>query len=248
VIQVPVFTTIRTLTNTAGSFTSIINSAVSPDVVKYYSKGEDKKLIMTLITTLFLSGFVINLSLILSLYFIEPLYKIWTNNELTFELNLFLFLAASVSFSNFGMGFVNYFFGANKLKQFTFINVFKVTSLFIVAYVLVSFKELSTVAISVAVSELISSVIVPLYLMKKEMPDLFKGPDKKFLTISLIPPTLLIILSILNLLGIYSLIIVTFFLVIMVFSYQFSWKIIDIEIKKRIKSVIKQYLKFYTRP
>ncbi|OQY75513.1 MAG: hypothetical protein B6D44_01205 [Ignavibacteriales bacterium UTCHB2] len=247
VMLVPVFTTTRTLSNTAGNFTSIINSAVSPDVVKYYSKGEDKKLILTLITTLFLSGFVINLSLILSLYIIEPLYKIWTNNELTFDLNLFLFLAASVSFSNFGMGFVNYFFGVNKLKQFTYINVLKVACLFITAYLLVGFNELHTVAISVAVSELLSSVILPVYLIKNEKPELFKGHYKKFFIISFIPPILIIVLAILNLISIFSFIMVTLVLLAMLISYIACWRMIDIEIKKRIVSIVKSYLKLSSR-
>ncbi len=43
---VPVFTTIRTITNTAAASTNIIIQAMVPDVVKFHAKGEKEKLLL----------------------------------------------------------------------------------------------------------------------------------------------------------------------------------------------------------
>ena len=243
VIKIPVFTTIRTLTNTAGNFTGIIISSVNPDIVKYYSKGEDRKLFLSLTTNLFLSGVIVNTALVLSLFFIEPLYNILTKNELTFNISLFLFLSAGVSFSNFGIGFVNYFFGVNKLKQFTYINVSKSLSLFIIAYLLVGNNDLVTVGLSVAVSEFISSVIIPVYFIKLEKEKLFQDNNMKFFTLSIIPSLLISALAMFSYFKVFSYFIVSLVLSLIIVIYYLSWKMIDNEVKSRLISIAKSYLK-----
>lgn len=240
VIQVPVFTTIRTLTNTAGSFTNIIISSVNPDIVKYYSRGEDRKLFLSLKTNLFLSGMLVNITLVISLLFIGQLYKIWTNNQLIFSHSLFLFLAAGLAFSNFGIGFVNYFFGVNKLKQFTYINFSKSITLFIIAYLLIGYDDLATIGLSIAVSELFSSVIIPIYFMKLDKPELFRGKNILFFSLSIIPPILISILALLNYFSFYSIFIVLLILVFMFVIYYLIWKMIDVEVKSRLKTMIKK--------
>ena len=60
IIQVPVYSTIRTLTNTAGMVTNIMSTAVFPETIKYYAKGEDKKLYFSLTINVFLSGLIVN--------------------------------------------------------------------------------------------------------------------------------------------------------------------------------------------
>ena len=57
-IEVPVYTTIRTLTNAANSVKSITLTAINPDIVKYYAKNEDGKLYLMLTFNLFLTGFL----------------------------------------------------------------------------------------------------------------------------------------------------------------------------------------------
>lgn len=240
VIQVPVFTTIRTLTNTAGNFTSIIISAVNPDIVKYYSRGEDRKLFLALTTNLFISGFIVNILLVVSLFFIEPLYRIWTNNQLDFNLSLFLFLSAGLSYTNFGIGFVNYFFGVNKLKQFTYINFSKSIALFVIAYLLIGYDDLATIGLCVAISELISSVIIPIYFMKLDKPELFKDKNIRFFVLSILPPMLISILAILNYFNFFSLFIVLLILLLMIVIYYLIWEMIDVEVKSRLRTMIKK--------
>jgi len=174
---------------------------------------------------------------------IEPLYKIWTQNELDFNKSLFLFLAAGVSFSNFGIGFVNYFFGVNKLKQFTYITVSKSLSLFVIAYLLVGYNDLSTVGLSVAVSEFVSSVIIPIYLMRIEKKLFFDDNGTKFFILSIIPPLLISLLALFDYFNFFTYIMVIVVLLVIIVIYYFTWKIIDKEVKGRLIGIINKYLK-----
>lgn len=243
VVQVPVFTTIRTLTNTAGTVTSIIISSVNPDIVKYYSKGEDRKIFLALTTNLFISGLIVNIALVLSLFFIEPLYKIWTGGKLSFNKSLFLFLASGISFANFGIGMVTYFFGVNKLRQFTLINLSRGFTLFFIAFLLTFKFQLSTVGFSVACSEIIASVIFPLYLMNKEYETFLDRDNVLFLLLAIIPPILIFCLAILTFFNQLSILVIAIVLLIIVWIYYYNWQIIDIEIKNRLTEILNKYLK-----
>lgn len=243
VMQVPVFTTIKTLTNTAGSVTVIIISSVNPDIVKYYSTGDDRKLFLTLTTNLFLSGLIVNVALVLSLFFVEPLYNLWTKNALTFNINLFLFLAAGVTFSNFGIGFVTYFFGVNKLKQLTLINLSRSFILFFISYLLINKAQLSTIGFGVACSEIIASVILPIYLFQKEYKSFLDRKTITFLILSIIPPILIGCLAIFSYFNYLSAFVITIALMIIILVYYFNWKIIDTEVKKRLLEMLNKYLK-----
>lgn len=101
---IPIFTTIRTLTNTAGSITNIFMSSLLPDLIKFHAKQEQDKLLKTLKTNWFISGAFVNLGIVTVLPVIEILYNKWTNGQLIFNFSLFLILATSISIANFGSG------------------------------------------------------------------------------------------------------------------------------------------------
>ena len=185
---------------------------------------------------------MLTLLLVLSIFFIEPLFLIWTRGHLTFDKNLFLFLAAGISFANFGIGIINYFFGVNKLRQYTIIVVSKSLVLFITAYLLIGKSELSTIGISVAISELISSVLLPIYFIKQDNKSFFKGDGEKFFGLSLIPPLLIMCLAFLNYFNVLTYTIVFIIFVIVILVYYLSWKLVDEEVKIRMRNInIKKY-------
>ena len=129
-MYLPIFTTIRTMTNTALSITNILINAILPDFIRYHSKKEKEKLKSVFNANWFFGGLIVNMGLILIIPFAEIVFNIWTNNIIQFDYNLFISLVASISLINFGAGLYNYIYGINNLKAVTVITITRAIFLF----------------------------------------------------------------------------------------------------------------------
>jgi len=237
VALVPAFTTVRTLTNTAGAVTNIFISSLLPDIVRFHSKGEAEKLITTFKANWFFSGFIVNFGLVIVLPVIEPLYIFWTKGKLEFNFLLFFFLAASISFANFGSGLNLYLAGINNLISQTTITVSRVFIIFVVSLISVKYLGLAGIGLAILISEVVCSALL-LYFVNIQLRKIECRLDDRAAFLALLPPVLISSLSIsyffLDSVNMFSGLIFISLLVI----YKFKWNDLEQEVKIRLKCLI----------
>jgi O-antigen/teichoic acid export membrane protein len=114
-VAVPVFTTVRTLTNLWNSVTTILSTPLLPDVVRIHVKGEVKKLVAINQTYWLLVGSAVNLGAILSYPLIPFLYGQWTTHAVALDRPLLCSLLGSVVVANAGALMALHLNGINSL-------------------------------------------------------------------------------------------------------------------------------------
>jgi O-antigen/teichoic acid export membrane protein len=243
--MVPAFTTIRTITNTAGSITNIFISSLLPDIVRFHATGEDKKLIKTLNANWFISGVMVNFGIVFSLPFIEPIYKIWTKGALEFNWPLYLFLVAGISFSNFGAGLYMYLSGINNLRSQTIITFARVVLVFGVSSLFINKFGIVSIGIGILVSEIVCSVFLPVYFVRLELGRFNNILEMNPVIIGIMPPVVILMISLLcffvnniRLLSMAGLILLTVI-------YILNWRILDETLKLRLKHLINMVRSHY---
>jgi O-antigen/teichoic acid export membrane protein len=241
---VPSFTTVRTLTNTATVFTNLFITSIQPDLIKYHAKSEIDKLRSTLDANWFFSGLVVNVGLILVLPFVTDIFKIWTKGLISFDFNLFISLAASISVINFGAGLYNYLFGINNLRAVSAITVIRVITLFVFSYYLSGFMGLTGIGVAVLISEIFSSMILPYFYVQKILKSLNGSLNLKTTITAAVPPLILIVFAALTLSGIeFNYYIWGAALLSVIIIYIFNWSILDKDVKERAKNLIHSLFK-----
>src|SRR5258708_4365468 len=115
-IAVPVFTTVRTLTNLWTAVTTILSTPLLPDVVRIHAKGEVQKLVAINQAYWVLVGSAVNLGAILSYPLIPFLYGQWTAHAVVLDKSLLCFLLGSVVVANSGALIALHLNGINSLR------------------------------------------------------------------------------------------------------------------------------------
>ena len=239
---VPLYTTLRTITNTAMSATNIFMNAILPDIVKFHAKGEKEKLLISLDTHWFMSGAVVNIGIILMIPFVEKIYMFWTGGQLVFNLTLFLCLASGISFYNFGSGLITYLSGINDLTSQVIITSSRVLIIFITGYFLINKAGLTAIGIGILISEIISSVILSLFFVKLRLRKMNTKINLKSVITALIPPSIILLDILLLTLMNYDTVIVSIAsLIFLLIIYSVNWFNLDVEVKERVKLMIKNF-------
>lgn len=240
-IYLPIFNTIRTMTNTALSITNILIFAVLPDFIRYHAEKEKEKLNSVFNANWFFSGLIVNIVLILVVPFAEIVFNIWTNNIIKFDFNLFISLAASISIINFGAGLYNYIYGINNILAVTVITITRVIILFGFSYYLSGFMGLSGVGVAVLISEIFASMILPYFYVQKILKSFNGSLDIKTALTAASPPFIILIFAASFLFGFefnYYIWGAAVFLILV--SYITNWFILDREVKERTLILIRK--------
>lgn len=239
-VILPVFTTIRTMTNTALSITNLLINSILPDFIRYHSRKEKEKLYSVFIANWFFNGLVVNIGLIAVIPFAGYIFKFWTKGIINFDFNLFISLAASISVINFGAGLYNYLYGINNLKAVSVITITRVIILFLFSYYLSGFMGLSGIGIAVLISEIFSSMILPYFYVQKIFKSLNGSLDLKSTITAAVSPLILIVLVVFVLSGLeFNYYIWCIALSLITLTYIFNWNILDIEVKNRSKNLLR---------
>lgn len=231
---VPTFTTLRTITNTAITITSLLLNSLLPDIIRYHAKKETNKLNSIFNAHWFFSGAVINIGVLLILPFINTIYTFWTKGMLQFDYRLFITLAASISLINFGAGYYFYLSSINNLISQITITLIRVIIIFSSGFFLVKEFGLTGIGIAIMLSEIICSIFLPTLFvnieLKKANVRLFGG----YYFLALIPPVLIFFMAILTILlgQMYTYIWATI-LISICLIYIYNWYILDKEVKGR---------------
>jgi O-antigen/teichoic acid export membrane protein len=115
-VAVPVFTTVRTLTNLWTAVTTILSSPLLPDIVRIHANGQAQKLADLNQAYWVLVGSAVNLGAVLSYPLIPFLYAQWTGHAVALDDSLLCFLLASVVVANSGALMALHLNGINSLR------------------------------------------------------------------------------------------------------------------------------------
>jgi O-antigen/teichoic acid export membrane protein len=234
----PSFSTLRTLTNTAGAVTTIIITALLPDLIRFHATREKDKLLSTINANWFISGIAVNSGLLLMLPFVESLYRLWTKGNLQFNASLFLLLAVTISLANFGAGLNTYLMGINALKSQTIITVARVLSLFLVSYLFSAEYGLVSIGIGCVVSEIMASVLLPFVLSNRMLSSLSAKLSNTIALISLLPSCILMAGTGASLYFNINYTYISLLLLPVLLTYYCNWKMLDDDVRKKLRQTV----------
>lgn len=118
-VEVAVFTTIRTVANTALQGISVLLFPIMPDVVRYHYNREHHKITAVFSVSWCVASSLVCIGFSAGAPFIEPLYRIWTRKTLPFDPALFSLVAVAVSLRQWSAPLQTYFHSINLLPPQT---------------------------------------------------------------------------------------------------------------------------------
>jgi len=113
---VPVFITLRTLSNLWTNVTNVLTTPLLPDVVRFHAKGEGHKLVALNEAHWVLVGSAVNWGVLLTYPLLAALYGYWTGHALVLDNTLLCLLLSSVVVTNAGALMAMHLNGINSLR------------------------------------------------------------------------------------------------------------------------------------
>jgi O-antigen/teichoic acid export membrane protein len=166
---IAMFATVRTVANAFLQGIGVLFMPLGPEVVRFAVRAEHHKLRETLGACWLVGGLAVNLGIVATIPFLEPLYRAWTRGVLSFELPLFLALAASVSLRALGAPLLNLLAGLNALRAQSVIAVLQTTTVCLLAFALLRGHGVVAAGWAVAAGEAVGSVGLAAYFVTKAM-------------------------------------------------------------------------------
>lgn len=241
-MTVPLFTTIRTVTNTASSVTTIITNAIFPDMIRFHATNSTGKLSEIINVNWFVSGVIVNLGIILALPIVAPLYGLWTKGILEFDRGLFFLFAASISIVNFGSALTWYLFGLNDLRAQSVITLVRVFLVFVLGYVLSRYMGVLGVGAAVVVSEIFASGILPVFYVSRQFSRIGAHLSRRHVVCASIPPMSILAAGIVVLVFEFDFTILTLFLIpVFVGLYAMNWRFLGEDSRRRFWSLSRKF-------
>lgn len=240
-IFIPKFTSIRTIGNLSTKVSSIFATATIFDIAKYHLSNEPKKINSILHFNWIVSGFIFNAVLLLIDPFIEGLYMKWTQGVIPFDRNFYLMIIISASFVNYGFILGQYFVVINDIKNQNYALIIKFLGLFIPIFFAYKALGIYSIGIGLIVSELLGSIIIPFFLIRKY--NVFnaniKFPLKEFIY-SIIPMIILLGYYITSAIFGFKLVLYILFFLLIPIAYFLNWRLVDDAIKSKLLRNSKQ--------
>lgn len=166
--EIPLFTTMRTLANTAVQVSSIMLNPVIPDMVRYRVRREWGKLTAVFSFHWFVSTLSIDGGIVVFVLFARPIYQLWTHGALRFDPWLFAALQVMVAVRVFGTPMASYLVGMNRLRAQCAISVARGILALGIAALLVGPFGVDASGWALLGAELIGGALLPLAFVNWE--------------------------------------------------------------------------------
>lgn len=166
---IPIFTTVRTLTNTMTMLTNLMVQPLIPEMIRFESEGQKDKIWKIIEVNWLISGAIISFSFLVLMPFVELLFSKWTNGHIEFNSLLFYLLAFSVVAVNFGRSMTSYLIGINDLKGISLLTYIRFLLVFGISFLLIGKLGLVAIGTGILFSELVCSVILPAIFAKAHL-------------------------------------------------------------------------------
>jgi O-antigen/teichoic acid export membrane protein len=236
IAAIPVFTTLRTLSNTITMLTNLIVQPLVPEMIRYDSQGQLNKVSRVLEMNWFFGGLFINVSFLLFIPFAENLFFIWTNHQIEFNKQLFYTLMLSVIAINFGKGIQSYLAGVNNLVAISVISFLRMFVIFIVSILFIRSIGIISIGLGILLSEIVCSIVLPVYIVKKVLHSESFPPLKIWSAV--LPLFIISCCILLNQFELgFEILISLFGLFLLLLIYYLQWMKMDADLKNRFKNL-----------
>ena len=237
---IPVFTTLRTMTNTMSMVTNIIILPLIPEMIRLHSAGKKDKIVKIFQTNWFFSGALVNIGFLLLIPFAEHLYSIWTNERLQFDKGLFYLLMMSIILFNYGKSLASYLAGINDLKAISFITWIRSIIIFGSGLLFIRSHGLISLGMGILLSEVICSVFLPIYFIKRHIK--YELNKEKSLFIYAIPALIMgCTIYIVYYFDNFKFQICLLSMLVIIFTYYRQWIMLHISVREKLISLAEQY-------
>jgi len=244
ILFLPLFSTLRTITNVFIQITSLVTNPLVPEVIRLHSTNQKEKIIKIIDTNWFIVSILVIIPFYFTIPFIEYIFTLWLHHKINFNFPLYCLLALSVIFVNIGRMNFNYFYGINLIKPMLSITITRLFTTLFFSFCLVPYFGILSIGIALFVSELFSSFILPFVFFAKDLKiNLYNmiGKIHYYGFMQIIILILLFTIKSLNWNNFYYYYIL--FLCIIVYLCYLQWKNLDIEIRIRLIHLSKKLIK-----
>lgn len=234
ILFLPLFSTLRTITNVLIQITSLVTNPLVPEVIRLHSTNQKEKIIKIMDTNWFIVAILVIIPFYLSIPFIEYIFTLWLNHKINFNFPLYCFLALSVIFVNIGRMNFNYFYGINLIKPMLSITIARLFTTLFFSFFLVPYFGILSIGIALFVSELFSSFILPIVFFANDLKiNLYNmiGKIHCYGFLQIIILSLVFTVKCFNFHNFYYYYIL--FLFIILYLCYLQWKHLDLEIRLR---------------
>lgn len=176
---VPVFVTLRTLSNLWATLANIVTAPLLPEVVRFYANRESEKLRDTFRAHWLVIGVAVNATLLLAYPLVPYVYETWTAGRLPFDRRVLGLLLASVSVGAMSALGATLLAGVNHMRFVVSAAALRGAVAIGVSSWLLPRAGLAGAGIAVLASEVVIAVVVGMYLRRF----LFSDPGKTLLSL-----------------------------------------------------------------
>lgn len=166
---VPVFTTIRTLANLWTNVTSVLTAPLLPDVVRFYTHNELRKLAITVETYWVVVGFAVNIGILLSYPILSLVFSYWTTGKIVLDNTLLSCLLSAVVTANFTGLISLHFNGINSVRIVFFLNSLKAVVSLPVGVFFYNYLGISSFGLGIFLAEIFSSITLTCFYYRYEL-------------------------------------------------------------------------------
>ena len=236
---VPIFTTLRTISNL---WTTLINSLTQPmipELVRFHAKGECKKLITVNKVYWALISSIINLSVILIYPFLGIVFAFWTWHHLSFNKSLLSLMLASIIVMSMGALMNAFLAGINQFSYIVVSSALRGLLVLFLGWLLLPKYGMIGLGFAILIAEFLVLIITNISFSKQVSSNAFVNLKEFFGSVPWLSSLSVIVYLILQGLNLtMSRWIFCLLLTFVVTCSIYSWCKLDNTIKIRIKSIL----------
>lgn len=237
---IPVYSTMRTLSNLWTTVTNIVTAPLLPDVVRFHATKEPRKFIMIHKTHILLMSVIINLSIMLAYPLLDTVYLYWTRGKLPIDHRLICLLLASVSVFALNSLFNTFLTGLNNGRYLVVMGLLRGFFVLIAGYFLLPIFGLSGIGMAILLAEVLLMAANAYIFIREELRSIGAEREAMFTWYDSLCFLSVLVFLLLNVF-ITNLGIIYYFISLMslFIGMIYSWVNLDIEIKSRILRMLK---------
>lgn len=239
--MIPIFTTLRTVSNVFLQGNQITINPIVPDIVRYHAQDEKSKIISVFKINWWTMHFLLNLPILLLLPFIQPLYEWWTKGKLPYDQFLSYSLMGAIALISYGKVMMIYLSSINHFKTLFSTSLARIIILIPITYLSLRYFGLTYIGVGICISELFAALILPIYFSYRLIGKSYDLTELKWPFISLILFFSFLVIAFIQFISIwlYSIAVISVFSLIL-FA---EWKGLPSHFKSMVRIFIKSKMR-----
>ncbi len=157
---VPVFTTLRTISNLWSTLINSFSQPLIPEAVRFYTTRKPQKLMAVNQVHGILMSAVVNLSILAIYPFIEEIFVIWTGHHLQFNKILLNLLLASISILGVGSLMGTFLAGINHVSYIIISSALRGVLVLALGWFFLHKYGLSGIGLAILISEFLTLIVI----------------------------------------------------------------------------------------